>query len=88
MATRALNVQIPDEQAQWLRRTAFERETRQSVLVRHAIEALRAELDGRPRPALPGHAPKSDVRALGGSLSHLGDLVGELEADRRREADR
>jgi len=87
MASVQRNFQLPVEQAEWLRTTAFERRVKQAELVRYALEAARADIEGRPRPPLPG-AVKRDIRSLAGSFAGGPSLADELVEDRRWEARR
>ncbi len=87
MALVQRNFQLPVEQAEWLRTTAFERHVKQAELVRYALEATRADIEGRPRPPLPG-AVKRDIRSLAGSFAGGPSMADELVEDRRWEARR
>jgi len=81
------NFQLPVEQAEWLRTTAYERHVKQVELVRYALDATRADIEGRPRPQLPG-AVKRDIRSLAGSFAGGPSMADELVEDRRWEARR
>ncbi len=84
MALVQRNFQLPVEQAEWLRTTAFERHVKQAELVRYALDATRADIEGRPRPPLPG-AVKRDIRSLAGSFAGGPDSAALLLQDRREE---
>ncbi len=78
------NFQLPAEQAEWLKAAAEGRRVKQAELVRYALEATRADIEGRPRPAVPGTA-RRDIRSLGGSFEDGPDSAALLLEDRRRE---
>ncbi len=84
MSTVQRNFLVTTEQAEWLRATAFERHVKQAELVRYALEATRAELEGRPRPPVPG-GTRRDIRSLAGSMAGGPDSAALLLEDRRRE---
>ena len=87
MALVQRNFQLPAEQAEWLKAVASERRIKQAELVRYALEATRADIEGRPRPLLPG-TQRIDIRSLGGSMAGGPDSLALLLEDRRREEGR
>lgn len=79
------NFPLPVEQAEWLRTAAYEHRLKQAEIVRYALDAVRAELEGRPRPPLPTQARGGAPASLGGSLAGGPDLAARLLEERRRE---
>lgn len=84
MTTVQRNFYLDEEQAEWLRELAHRRRVKQVDIVRHALAATRAELEGRPRPPLPGTV-RRNAAELGGMLAGGPALAEELLADRRGE---
>jgi len=81
------NFLLPAEQAEWLKAVADARQVKQAELVRYALEATRADIEGRPRPLLPG-TQRIDIRSLGGSMAGGPSMTDALVEDRRWEARR
>lgn len=73
------------EQAEWLRDAAYQYHVKQAEIVRYALDAVRADLDGRPRPSSPLKPRDGSGSALGGSLAGGPDLAARLLEERRRE---